>query len=151
MDCCNLASSLSSMIFPLLLSHAVLTAFPFSGLLSPSLLSSALFLRQVLSLLPLFSLVCVFFSWLYVLSQRALSNAKAGRRSVTLWMHKTRKENVWEGKNKKGKNKGIPGNVTVFDAFWALTYINNDSHPRVCTLYIVLQRGLCSCTVLFVV
>ncbi len=29
------------------------------------------------------------------------------------------------------KNEGLPGNVTVFDYFWALTYISSHTHPRV--------------------
>lgn len=151
MDCYNLASSLSSMIFPLLLSHAVLTAFPFSGLLSPSLLPSALFLRQVLSLLLLFSLVCVFFPGSLFCPRGLSVMPKLGGDQSHCECIRQGKRTCKRERIRRGKNKGIPGNVTVFDAFWALTYINNDSHPRVWTLYIVLQRGLCSCTVLFVV
>lgn len=29
------------------------------------------------------------------------------------------------------KTEGLPGNVKVFDSFWALTYISSHTHPRV--------------------
>jgi len=135
MDCYNLTALRHTALF---LSHS---ALHFHFLLSISSLFHIVCQTGSFSPPFVFSCVCVF-PWLSVVSQRALGNAKAGRRTVTLWMHRRGKRTCERGRIKRG-NKGIPWNVTVFDAFWALTYIYNDTHPRVCTLYIILQRGLC--------